>query len=203
MGELIATPDPKPSQQKQKHGGGGPGILINEQSAADIERVIKARPSFDVAEDEQGSVTSDGESEEGRSPGERLRRKTVNRKELTHGSSENEQSDESWEEIRSHLSRDKKTRNPRDKTDRKGVRRQESPTSPKSQRKRSPSFNSQSPRESYRPGRRPTDISHAASERYKTKHSRDLPSCLRQTKPRATDPFIVKMRPYPASRSQT
>lgn len=46
--EMIVVPEPEPSHPKPKHSA-KPGILLNEQSAADTEKLINARTSFDVA----------------------------------------------------------------------------------------------------------------------------------------------------------
>ena len=185
--ELLDTPVPetapsKPQKSKKL------GILINEQAADETKRLFKARASFDVEGVEKDTGENKSESHAEQRPGERLRRKTVNRKELGRGSSEGEQSDGPWGAIGPHLSRGKNARHSKGKPERKDTQKRDSPDTTRSSRKRASSYNSLSSRESGQSVRRQTDISQTSSTRYKTTHSRDIPSCLRQTKPRATDP---------------
>ena len=118
----------------------------------------------------------------------------MKRKEQQATHSDIDQSDDSWGEIRSNLPRGRSTRNTRGETRR--IAKRDSLDSRRSSRKRTPSYNSASPRESDHSIRRPTDLFRTASKKCEPDHIRDLPSCLRQTLPRSTDrPLSLKFDP--------
>ena len=111
----------------------------------------------------------------------------MGRKDKVHAS-EIDYSDESWEEIRSHLDKETRQRTTKGEPELRRTSKRDSLDSNMSSRKRASSHNSLSPHESGASIRRPTDMFQPAKSRCKNEHIRDLPPCLRQTCHRATDP---------------
>lgn len=164
-----------------------PGILLNDKMAAATRKVKKPKATFRMSDDEMPDAEEVAvPSEEDVSPGGKLRRRTVTRKGQTATQSDSERSDASWGDIRSNMPREQLQRPGREEARR--VSKRDSIDSGRSSRKRKSSFNSASSHESDHSARRQTDLSHPIASRYRNAHSRDLPSCLRQTHPRATDP---------------
>ena len=126
--------------------------------------------SMPLQEDQGEQVDADN----GEIPGEELRRKTAKRKDKVHAS-DSDQSEGSWEEIRSNLDRDARKKPTRGDHDRRRTEKRDSLDSAMSSGKRAAIHNSLSSHEPGNSVRRPTDLSQPANTRYKNEHIRDLP----------------------------
>ena len=96
--------------------------------------------------------------------------------------------DDSWGDIMSRAKRDKRRTSLAARLGEDIRRREKTIDAPRAARRRNSIHASRSPYESCRSQKRTADISRAAKSRYPNVHSRDFPSRLRQTLPRATDP---------------
>ena len=182
-GQMMKEEDERTTNPETK-----PGILLNAQFGGAAKQFRKMPTSFKTDERHRGNDADDaGNTDEGESPGEELRTKTAKRKNKVRAS-EIGHSEESWGEIRSHIDRDTRQRSTKNDQERRRTSRRDSLDSTQSSRKSAASHNRLSPRESGTSMRRPTYLFQPSKTRCRNEHSRDSPSSLRQTCPRAADP---------------
>ena len=180
LGDSAELPKPEEGEKAERPAT-KPGTLLNIQFEGDFNR---KRTSYQSAGETREPRAVETENDE--SPGGKMRKMTARRKGQVDESNEGS-SDGSWGEIKSHLSRKPKNA-PEDDLEPRRTQKRASPDSAISPKKRARSRNSHSSHESDAAGRRATDLFGRSKNKYKNEHSRDLPSCLRQTFPRATDP---------------
>lgn len=193
-GDLSVSALRETSPPKEKRGK-KPGILAIDQVAAGTKMLRKSETIFIVAPSYRNEAGGRPDSTDEQTPFGRLRRKTAHRKGRVLGPSDNEQSGKSWGEIRPHLNRGKE-KHSRDKQEKRSPQTRDSIDQPRSSRKRAFIYNSLPDRNSGHPTRRSAGISQPSSSQYPNARSRDSPSRLRQTLPRAKDaPLSPKYDP--------